>query len=631
MQYTFVSKHKNRNNLKKLFFLLISLFIINHSRAQWLQIGQDIDGETTYDLSGYSVSLSSDGSILAIGAYGNDGNDTTNTVRGHVRVYKNQSGIWTQIGSDIDGEAVDDESGWSVSLSADGSTLAIGAPNNDGTTSNAGHVRVYENQSGTWIQIGSDIDGETLNDRSGMSVSLSSDGSVLAIGAKYNHGHGTDAGHVRIYENQSGIWTQIGSDIDGETSYDLSGCSVSLSADGSILAIGASGNDGNIPYSACGHVRIYEYSGGNWIQLGNDINGEAAGDGSGSSVSLSGDGSILAIGSYQNDGNTGDQFDERGHVRVYENQLGTWTKIGSDIDGEAAGDHFGWSVSLSSDGLILAIGANRNDGNGITAGHVRVYKNVEGNWTKIGSNIDGEAAMDYSGDAVSLSSDGSVLAIGATGNDGNGMESGHVRVYGFCGTANTISETVCNSYTSPSGIFTWTNSGTYIDTISNTAGCDSVITINLTINTADTSITQNGDTFFANAVGATYQWIYCDSSNISIIGEINQSFIATVNGNYAVAITQNTCIDTSSCYYVNLVGINENTINTEVFVYPNPATGILNIDAEGIESIEVFDIEGKHIYKGKNNEIDLSQVPEGIYYIKVLTNKQTIIRKLIKQ
>ena len=64
---------------------------------------------------------------------------------------------------------------------------------------NAGHVRIYKNISGTWTQQGSDIDGEASLDRSGWSVSLSSDGNTVAIGAKTNNGNGSYAGHVRVY------------------------------------------------------------------------------------------------------------------------------------------------------------------------------------------------------------------------------------------------------------------------------------------------------------------------------------------------------------------------------------------------------------------------------------------------
>src|SRR5690554_640 len=109
---------------KLLFFLLLPLLGISQ-----VQIGQDIDGEAAGGQSGHSVSLSSDGSIVTIGAPWNDGNGTTS---GHVRIFQNISGVWTQIGADIDGEAAGDQSGYSVSLSSDGNVVAIGANLNSG-------------------------------------------------------------------------------------------------------------------------------------------------------------------------------------------------------------------------------------------------------------------------------------------------------------------------------------------------------------------------------------------------------------------------------------------------------------------------------------------------------------------
>jgi len=402
---------------KIIFYLCLIIPLITFSQVQ---INADIDGEAAYDNLGHSVSLSSDGSILAITAPFNNGNGVDS---GHIRIYENISGTWTQIGADIDGEAASDNFGWRVSLSDNGSIVAIGAIYNDGTAIGAGHVRVYEYNSGTttWNQLGLDIDGEAGGDQSGRSVSLSSDGSIVAIGAISNS---SNAGHVRIYEYNSGTttWNQLGADIDGEAGGDNSGWSVSLSSDGSIVAIGAINNS-----SSAGHVRIYEYNSGTttWNQLGLDINGEASGDNSGRNVSLSSDGSIVAIGAYKNDGNGLDS----GHVRVYENLLGVWTQIGVDIDGEATGDNFGYNVSLSSDGSIVAIGAYKNDGNGVDSGHVRIYQNVSGTWTQIGVDINGETPGDLLGNSVSLSSDGSIVAIGATKNNGNGADSGHVRVF----------------------------------------------------------------------------------------------------------------------------------------------------------------------------------------------------------
>ena len=348
--------------------ILLVFFLVPFINFSQVQIGQDIDGEASGDNSGFSISLSSDGSIVAIGASGNDGNGYGS---GHVRVYENQNGSWVQLGQDIDGEAAFDES-VNVSLSNDGSIVAIGAPGNDGNGSSSGHVRVYENQNGSWVQVGQDIDGEAIFNLSGYNVSLSNDGSIVAIGAPGNDGNGTDSGHVRVYENQNGSWVQLGQDIDGEAAFDESGKSISLSSDGSIVAIGAPGNDGNV--SGSGHVRVYENQNGSWVQVGQDIDGEAINDESGYSVSLSSDGSIVAIGAVGNIGNGNDETENHyGHVRMYKNVSGTWMQLGQDIDGEAHADYSGLSVSLSSDGSNVAIGAPFNDGNGVSSGHVRVY------------------------------------------------------------------------------------------------------------------------------------------------------------------------------------------------------------------------------------------------------------------
>jgi len=164
---------------------------------------------------------------------------------------------WTRVGSDIDGEAADDNSGSSASLSSDGSRVAIGAPSNDGGGSDAGQVRVYDLTGGAWVQVGSDVDGEATYDSSGVAVSLTSDGSRVAIGAGANDGGGSDAGQVRVYNLTAGAWVQVGADIDGEATYDYSGWSVSLSSDGSRVAIGAVGGG-----SDAGQVRVYDLTGG---------------------------------------------------------------------------------------------------------------------------------------------------------------------------------------------------------------------------------------------------------------------------------------------------------------------------------------------------------------------------------
>ena len=384
-------------------------------------IGDDIDGEAAGDRSGYSVSLSSDGQTVAVGApfNGDNGFDS-----GHVRVYTLVGSTWTPVGDDIDGEAAGGRSGYSVSLSSDGQTVAVGAPWN---SSNTGQVRVYRLIDGNWSRVGEDIDGENVGDFSAWSVSLSSDGQTVAVGAPFNGDNGS--GHVRVYTLVGSTWTPVGDDIDGEAADDESGHSVSLSSDGQTVAVGAPRNSSNT-----GQVRVYRLIDGNWSRVGEDIDGENVGDYSAWSVSLSSDGQTVAIGARYNDDNGATS----GHVRVYTLVGGTWTPVGDDIDGEAAGDQSGYSVSLSSDGQTVAVGAPRNSSK---TGQVRVYRLIDGNWSRVGEDIDGENVGDYSAWSVSLSSDGQTVAIGADYNSGNDIRSGHVRVYDLTNTAPVISGT----------------------------------------------------------------------------------------------------------------------------------------------------------------------------------------------
>jgi Flp pilus assembly pilin Flp len=405
---------------KTLLFILFPLLSIGQT-----QIGTDINGEAARNYSGSSVSLSSDGSVVAIGASIDAGNGSNS---GQVRVFKNISGVWTKQGQSINGEAIRDFSGDSISLSSDGSVVAIGARYNDGNGSDSGHVRVFKNVSGVWIQIGADINGVGIDDYTGWSVSLSSDGSVVAIGAPGNdgsEGYRFYTGQVRVYKNVSGVWTQVGTDIYGEAAFDQSGSSVSLSSDGNVVAIGAPYNDGNGTES--GHVRVYKNVSGVWTKVGGDIDGKAAYDQIGSILSLSSDGNVVAIGRPYNE--LIGLSSSSGLVRVYKNVSNVWIQQGADINGEAISDSSGSSVSLSSDGSVVAIGARYNSDNGTDSGQVRVYKNVSGVWIQLGVDIHGEAADDRSGSSVSLSSNGNVVAIGAPLNSDNGDWSGQVRVY----------------------------------------------------------------------------------------------------------------------------------------------------------------------------------------------------------
>ena len=112
----------------------------------------------------------------------------------------------------------------------------------------------------------------------------------------------------------------------------------------------------------------------------------------------------------------------------------SWKQLGQDIDGKEAYDQLGTSVSLSADGKVLAIGATKNDENGDKAGVAGIYYIMEKddtslNWKQLGQDIYGESAGDTSGMSVSLSADGKTVVVGSDWNDDNGEKSGHVRVF----------------------------------------------------------------------------------------------------------------------------------------------------------------------------------------------------------
>ena len=205
-----------------LLLFFFGLFSFNPELKAQTQLGGDIDGELGFDHLGSSVSISADGTRIAAGAPDN------NMSTGYTKIYEWNGTNWVQLGGNIIGEAAFNWSGSSVALNANGSRVAIGANGDDENGNNSGHVRIYEWNGSTWVQLGSDIDGEAAEDESGRSVSISSTGDRVAIGAYGNSDNGSFSGHVRIYEWNGTTWIQMGSDIDGETAIDLSGLSVAL-------------------------------------------------------------------------------------------------------------------------------------------------------------------------------------------------------------------------------------------------------------------------------------------------------------------------------------------------------------------------------------------------------------------
>jgi hypothetical protein len=725
----------NGLKLSIVFFILILFSTESLAQVYLQQLGASINGEAANDRSGVAVSNSDDGLTVAVGAYFNDGNGSN---AGHVRVLEWNGSVWLQKGLDINGEAAEDWSGFSVSINATGNIVAIGAPNNDGNGSSSGHVRVYSWNGTAWIQLGTDINGEAAGDVFGGDVSLSDNGTTLAIGGSSNDGNGVDAGHVRVFTWNGTAWIQKGIDINGEAANDNSGTAVSLNQDGTVLAIGATGNDGN--GANAGHVRVYSWNGSFWVQIGSDIDGSAASNFCGKSLELSNTGNRIIVGAPYFGSSLG-------HARVFEWTGFVWSQVGSDILGEDPNEQFGVAVSISADGTKALVGAFGNSDAGSLAGSARAFQFVASSWQQIGNDLDGLNSGDQCGTAVSISGNAQTLAVSSYLNSTSGTNAGHVRNWYLCQTVqSTDVQVACNSFTwinnqtytsnnntatytypgasssgcdsivtldltivpssqgietvSSCGSYTWINGITY-STNNTTAtytfqnatasGCDSVVTLNLTViplaqstNTivsctpitwidGITYITSNNSASFTYPNGAIsgcdsivnldltinsisninvsisgaeltavnpnagYVWLDCTSSFLPIPAATAQTFTASSNGNYAVELTENGCVDTSNCYAITNIGI-ETLQDGNIFtISPNPTNGVFKIDLGSTKDdiqITVTDINYKIIssenFKNKQT-IDLDiDGPSGFYFVNISISDRKRVAKLIK-
>jgi hypothetical protein len=195
-------------------------------------------------------------------------------------------------------------------------------------------------------------------------------------------------------------------------------------------------------------------------------------------------------------------------------------------------------------------------------------------------------------------------------------------------------QTACDSYKWIDGVIYTSSNNTATYTLKNADGCDSVVTLNLTINTVDVSVSLAGNVLTAGASGATYQWMDCNN-NMVLPNETAQTYVATTNGSYAVIVTQNNCTDTSSCTKVIVTAIASNELNNNlVNVYPNPGNGNFVVELSATTRIIVYNVLSKVILDEQmpegTNHLNLSDQLSGVYFIKsVADNRQQVLRIVI--
>jgi hypothetical protein len=334
---------------------------------------------------GSAVALNQDGSILAVGA-------PASYVKGvaddFVSVFQLVQGNWNQMGQSIFGGSAGSLFGSTLSLSSDGLILAVGEPLDDTVGLDAGKVSVLSWSGIEWVQVGEDIHGQHSGDNFGYSVSLSDDGTFLGVGAPYNDDNGEDAGNVRLFEWTGASWQQLAHVPVGSAAGDLLGYSVSLSADGSTLAVGAP----DIEVGQSGYVKILRIS-EDRLGLIEKITGDY--QQLGYSVSLNSDGSVVAIA------------EEATTVRIFQEAENQWFQRGENLNFSGY-----MTVSLDGSGDYLAVGCTTNDPFGRGSLAESFIWNGQ-SWTKIGDRIHRFGASFGNGPQVCISKDGSMIAVGS--------------------------------------------------------------------------------------------------------------------------------------------------------------------------------------------------------------------------
>ncbi|MEM8909014.1 MAG: T9SS type A sorting domain-containing protein [Bacteroidota bacterium] len=392
-----------------------------------------IDGTIANAELGHTVALSADGKRVAIGQKGVEA-----TTPPMVTVYENDGNAWLPIGDPIIGEANNDPHGFSIALSADGQTMALGLAHHDALSENMGQLKVYTYVNESWSQMGSTILGTQEEDLLGYAVAISATGDRVAVGAPdYDHSEmEPDVGYTQIYEYDNGEWIQLGSDIIGDVPQEVSGRALSLSADGLHLAIGSPTYGIYISPGVPGAVRLFEYIQGEWQQKGNTIHSFAESAVMGSAVALSADGNRVAL--------SAPVSMSGGHVYVFQYAQEDWQYIGgvtAAVNDYLYSTNFGTAIALSGDGHRLVVGNSIVDvdlnapelGEGI----LYIYEyDGDTHWNEIGriENEDQEERT-YFGGAIGLSADGTQLAVGARAKDNDLAEDvGRVLIYSGVGT-----------------------------------------------------------------------------------------------------------------------------------------------------------------------------------------------------
>lgn len=603
--------------------ITLMLFLLTYCTAtqaqNWSPKGARVNGVSAYGYAGSAVAMP-DANTLAVAA---PGTAASGIDSGHIRIYTWNGSTWVQKGSTLTGVNYRDEFGHDITM-PDANTVAVSAPFNDDAFNNAGQVKVFTWNGTDWVQKGANINGLNSSYTLGYSIVMP-DANTLAIGAQTDGTGGNYAGSASIYTWNGTAWVLKGAAINGAAG-DYSGFDINM-PDANTIAISAPYNDDVANNS--GAVKVYSWSGSAWQQKGTALLGDTAYDQIAFSVDMA-DANTIVVASVFGVVNS----QTMGKAKVYTWSGSAWIQKGTTIPGLAPNAGLGEAVSMP-DANTLAVSAT-NGG----PGDARVFNWDGSAWVQTANTLTG-VNNDRLGYSLFMPN-ANTIAVGVPFNEDAGAGYGYVQVWQLSGgtgctnTSGSLTASACQSYTSPSGK-TYSISGVYTDTIPNAAGCDSIITINLTVSNLTAIVdTTSSPTFVAQPANAlSYVWKRCSDSVTVQTGAAN-TFTATENGTYFVTITDTlNCADASVCFEVTeIVGIPGTEALTGIEVYPNPASHILNLRFadNATYGITIINVQGKAVFTSVANnymQINTANFAKGVYMLQLSANGQTTQQKLV--
>lgn len=318
------------------------------AKRHWLQI-DSIVGYGYDDRFGQTLDLSSNGQILAIGSpdYSEDSPHA-----GLVQTFTLKDGSWIPMGEDLKGDRLS-FTGAALELSGRGHTMAVGAPEFKNEKGNAGSVRAYQWLGNAWQPKGERIEGRSPGERKGAALALSSNGNILAVAApKAEEGRGV----VTCYQWNGKVWIERGQSLKGASSGDHFGKSISMDSSGNYLLIGAPFHgEGD---ALTGKVYSYRWENDQWKPMNSILSGEQPTERFGKKLDLSDNGQVLVVGAPTHNS---PQDTMAGCVRVYERKGKNWKRKGKPMYGNEYA-LLGESISISGDGSQLVMGSPETAG-----------------------------------------------------------------------------------------------------------------------------------------------------------------------------------------------------------------------------------------------------------------------------